>query len=81
MYTTCSPTCTPPGSQERDKGRVDATRQRQQALFEEAHTLPPSIAGSLPAALETARRSSACVMRASGGGAAHCSNCVTRHEP
>jgi hypothetical protein len=43
---------------ERDKGRVDATRQRQQALFQErAHTA--ALNRRLPATLETARRSSA----------------------
>jgi hypothetical protein len=34
-------------SQERDKGRVDAARQRQQALLKSARTVPPSIADSL----------------------------------
>jgi hypothetical protein len=54
------------------------------AVRKSARTLPPSIADSLPAALETVRRSSchsACVTRASGGGAAHCRNCVARREP
>ena len=71
-------------SQERDKGRVEAARQRQQALFEERAHTTASIADSLPAALETARRSSrrsACVTRTSGDGVAHCRNCVTRREP
>jgi hypothetical protein len=59
-------------------------RQRSRLCSKCARTLPPSISDSLPAALETARRSShrsTCVTRASGGGEAHCRNCVTRREP
>jgi hypothetical protein len=72
-------------SQERDKDRVDATRQRQQALFEErAHTATLNRSLVASRTLETARRSShrsACVTRPAGHGTAPCRNCVTCCEP
>jgi hypothetical protein len=64
-------------SQERDKGRVDVARHLQQVLFEErAHCRPQSArdgeAQLAPLGLRDARQRD---------GAAHCRNCVTRHEP